>query len=257
MDFGLKGKTALVTGAAGGIGGAIARDLAKEGVNLSLCYHKNKCDELVAEIKQIGREVIAVQADVSQVDDVRAAVKSTHEKFGRIDILVNNAGLGIAGSVEDTTVEDWDRVMAINLKSVFLFSQATLKYMKQQKWGRIINIGSVVAKNSTNARPWLDPQSSSRFGGGVYAASKAGVHTLTRTLAKELASFGITVNCIAPGPTKSNMLPVLADALREQIPVGRMGMPEEISAFVVLMASERAGFVTGEVMDINGGLWMD
>lgn len=257
MDFGLRGKTAIVTGAAGGIGGAIARDLAREGVKLSLSYHTKDCNELVDEIKQYGPEVIAIQADVSKANDVKRLVQSTYDKFGRIDILVNNAGIGIRGSVEDTTEEDWDRIMAINLKSIFLLSKAVMRYMKQQRWGRIINIGSVVAKTSTNARPWIDPQSSSKTGGGAYAASKAGVHTITNTLAKELASFGITVNCIAPGPVKTPMTPALPEPMKDQVPVGRIGEPEEISAFVVLLASERASFITGETIDVNGGLWMD
>jgi NAD(P)-dependent dehydrogenase (short-subunit alcohol dehydrogenase family) len=257
MDFGLKGKTAIVTGAAGGIGGAIARDLAAEGVKLALCYHMKECNELLEEIKRYGHEVIAIQGDVSKPDEAKALVQSTYERFGKIDILVNNAGIGVRGSVEDTTEEDWDRIMAINLKSIFLLSQAAIKYMKQQKWGRIINIGSVVAKTSTNARPWIDPESSSKTGGGAYAASKAGVHAFTNTLAKELAAFGITVNCIAPGPIQTPMVPTLPEPMRDQVPVGRIGKPEEISAFVVLVASERGGFITGETIDINGGLWMD
>lgn len=257
MDFGLKGRTAIVTGASGGIGGAIARDLAREGVNLALCYNLHECNELADEIRKSGQEVIVIKGDVSQAGEARKLVRSSYDKFGRIDILVNNAGIAVRGSIEDTKEEDWDRIMAVNLKSVFLLSQMVSPYMKRRKWGRIINIGSVVAKTSTNARPWVDPESPSKVGGGAYAASKAGVHALTTTLAKELVIYGITVNCIAPGPIKTAMVPTLPEPLKGQVPVGRIGLPEEISAFVVLLASGRGGFTTGEIIDINGGLWMD
>jgi len=257
MDFGLKGKTAILTGASGGIGGAIARDLAQEGVKLSLISHTKGCDALADEIRKSGQEVMTFKADVSKAADVKALVAATYEKFGRLDILINNAGMAIRGSVEDTSEEDWDRIMAVNLKSIFLLCKETIGYMKQQRWGRIINIGSVVAKTATNARPWLDPGSSGKTGGGAYAASKAGVHTITNTLAKELAAFGITVNCIAPGPIKTAMTPQLPEPMKDQMPISRIGEPEEISAFVVLLASKRAGFITGETIDINGGLWMD
>lgn len=158
MDFGLKGKIAIVTGAAGGIGGAVARDFAREGVNLSLPYHRKACTDLIEEIKGFGIETMTVHADICNANDIEALVQATYDRFGAIDILVNNAGAGLLGSVEDTTEEDWDRMMALNLKSVFLLSKAVLKHMKQQRWGRIINIGSVLAKTATNARPWIDPQ---------------------------------------------------------------------------------------------------
>jgi 3-oxoacyl-[acyl-carrier protein] reductase len=201
--------------------------------------------------------VIAIRGDVSRPDEAKGLVRASYERFGRIDILVNNAGIGLTGSVENTKIEDWDRVMEINLKSVFLLSKEVLGIMKEEKWGRIINIGSVVAKTATNARPWIDPESSNQAGGAAYAASKAGVHAFTKTLAKELARFNVTVNCIAPGPIQTSMVPNLPEPLVGHIPVGRIGRAEEISAFVVLLASEIAGFVTGEIIDVNGGLWMD
>ncbi len=255
----IEGKVALVTGGAKRLGRHIALALAERGAELVIHYRDSarEAHEVLALLKKAGGKPVAVRGDVSIAADVDRIVETAMQTFGRIDILVNNAGVGKKGSVGDTTEEDWDRIMAVNLKSVFLLSKAVLDFMKQQKWGRIINIGSVVAKTSTNARPWLDPQSSSKAGGGVYAASKAGVHTITRTLAKELVAFGITVNCIAPGPISTPMVPALPEPLKEQMPVKRIGQPEEISAFVVLLASERAGFTTGEIIDVNGGLWMD
>jgi 3-oxoacyl-[acyl-carrier protein] reductase len=120
MDFGLKGRTAIVTGASGGIGAAIARDLAREGVSLALCYNLHECNELADEIRESGQEVIVIKGDVSKADEVSKLVRSSYDKFGRIDILVNNAGIAVRGSIEDTKEEDWDRIMAVNLKSVFL-----------------------------------------------------------------------------------------------------------------------------------------
>ena len=257
MDFNLKGRVAIVTGAAGGIGRAIAWDLAKEGVHLSLSYHIKDCNDLAEAIRKLGPKAITTQADLTKAEDVERLVKATHVHFGRIDILVNNAGRGMKGSIEDTSEEKWDRIMAINLKSVFLLSKSVMGYMKQQRWGRIINLGSAIAKTSSNARPWIDPQNSSKTGGGAYGTSKAGVLSLTRTLAKELAAFGITVNCIAPGPIKTEMTPVLPEPARDHVPLGRIGEPEEVSAYVVLLASARGSFTTRKTIDVNGGTWMD
>jgi NAD(P)-dependent dehydrogenase (short-subunit alcohol dehydrogenase family) len=257
MNFGLKDKVAIVTGASGNIGEAIARDFVQEGVKLSLIYHTKKCDELATKLEKAGSEVMIYKADVSKAKDVTTLVDATYEKFGRIDILVNNAGIAIKGSVEETTEEEWDKIMTVNLKSVFLLSKETLKHMKKQRWGRIINIGSLVAKTGTNARPWIDPCNSSQTSGGAYAASKAGVHIFTNTLAKESAAYRIAVNCIAPGPIKTSMTPVLPKPLNDQMPISRIGESNEISALVVFLASKRAAFITGETIDINGGIWMD
>jgi len=258
MDFGLEGKIAIVTGASGGIGAAIAKDLAREGVNLSLSYNSHRCDELLEEIKEFGVKAIAVKADVSSSGEIKGLVEATYKAFSGVDILVNNAGMGrVRGPIEELNEDDWDRLMAVNLKSIFLICKAVIPHLKKRGWGRIINIGSVMAKVGTNARPWLEPDSIRNSSSGAYVASKAGVHALTITLAKELAGFGITVNCIAPGPTKTNMVPSLPEHMKELVPVGRIGLPEEIGAFAVLLASQRAGFITGEIIDVNGGLWMD
>ena len=257
MDMGLEGKIAIVTGASGSIGEAIALDLAKEGVNLSLCYNSHSCERLIEEIKKSGRKAVMFKTDLSKSNEVRQIAQFTYEKFGKIDILVNNAGTGLKGSIENMREEDWDRIMTVNLKSVFLLSQVVMQYMKKNGWGRIINIGSCVVKTGTNAQPWIDPQTSNLSSGAAYVASKAGVHAFTKTLAKEVAAFGITVNCVAPGPIKTPMFSVLPDFMKQQIPLQRLGTPQEISTFVVMLASETARYITGEIVDVNGGLWMD
>ncbi len=253
----IAGKVALVTGVAGGIGTAICRTLAREGADLSLVWHRRGCDTLAEEIRALGRRVILTQADVVDAKGVQAALDRTVEDFGRLDVLVNNAGMAYRGSVEAMPEEAWDRILAVNLKSVFLFCRAAIPVMRRQGGGAIINMGSVLGKNGGNARPWLNPAEMDRVAGANYAASKAAIHCFTKTLAKELAASGITVNAVAPGPIETEMTTGFPEELRQAIPLGRMGLPEEVAGAVLYLASPEARFVTGEILDVNGGLWMD
>jgi len=186
---------------------------------------------------------------VSDWDQVRAAAAKVLEEFGRIDILVNNAGICNKSSIEDLDPDDWDKVLAVNLKGTFLCSKAVMGAMKRQRWGRVINLGSVAGKV-----------------GGIavaasYSASKAGVMCFTKSLAKELGPYGVTVNALAPGQIDTEMGRMLDGGSYErflpQIPLGRVGQVEDVAQAALFLASEGAGFITGEIMDINGGLFMD
>jgi 3-oxoacyl-[acyl-carrier protein] reductase len=245
------GKTAIVTGAAGGIGGAIARSLAQEGAKLALI------DRQPLDAKALGGEAVAFQVDITHRAAVEEMVRATKEKFGRIDILVTAAGVVSFGAAATLTEAEWDRVIAINLKGVFLCCQAVIPTLRERRGGRIVNIGSIIGKNGGNARPWLDPDEQDRSSNIAYGASKAGVHALTLFLARELASDGITVNAVAPGPIKSAMTTAFPDALKAAIPVGRMGTAADVAEAVKFLASDAASFITGEIVDVNGGMWGD
>ena len=199
----------------------------------------------------------AYAADLADAEQVRAAVAQTLADFGRIDCLVTAAGVTSLGSFESISVEEWDRVHAINLRGVFLANQAMIAPMRQQQFGRIVNIGSVLAKNGGNLRPWIDPGEQQRAGNAAYGAAKAGVHALTLYLTKELAVHGVTVNAVAPGPIASPMTTGFPEALVRQIPAGRLGQPVEVARALAWLCSRQAAFVTGEIIDVNGGLWMD
>jgi NAD(P)-dependent dehydrogenase (short-subunit alcohol dehydrogenase family) len=251
-----KSKTAIVTGANGSIGGAICRRLAAEGCSIGLVDIK-PCTELAAYIRRVGSQVVDVPADVANGKEVTAAVRAATESLGGLDIIVNAAGITSFGSAAALTEGEWDRVVAINLKGVFLACQAAIEPLRARGGGRIVNIGSVLGKNGGNARPWLNPDEQNNAGNVAYGISKAGVHAMTFYLARELASSGITVNCVAPGPIASPMTKTFPKTLASLIPLGRLGDPAEVAAAVAFLASDEAAFITGEVLDINGGSWGD
>lgn len=253
---GLDGRVALVTGAAGGIGRAVSLALAREGADLAL-LDVDAPEALRREATALGRRAFALDADVSDRSRVHEAVARTSDLLGRLDILVNVAGVVSFGAAATLDEAEWDRVIDVNLKGTFLCCQAVIPAMCAQNWGRIINLGSVVGKNGGNARPWVDASEQDRASNVAYGASKAGVHALTAFLARELASSGITVNAIAPGPIASAMTTSLPAALKALIPLGRMGQAEDVANAAVFLASSRAGFITAEIIDVNGGMWAD
>ncbi|MEH7882806.1 3-oxoacyl-[acyl-carrier-protein] reductase [Bacillus sp. JJ1609] len=245
----LEGKVALVTGASRGIGREIAFELAREGASVAVNYagSEAKALELVDEIKALGREAFAIQADVSNSDSVNEMVKEAVERFGKLDILVNNAGITKDNLLMRMKESEWDDVININLKGVFLCTKAVTRQMMKQRSGRIINISSVVGV-SGNA------------GQANYVAAKSGVIGLTKTAAKELSSRGITVNAIAPGFITTDMTDKLNEEVTaemlKQIPLARFGEPKDIARAVVFLASEDSNYITGQTLNINGGMVM-
>jgi len=245
----LEGKVALVTGASRGIGREIALELAREGCNVAVNYSGSeaKANEVVDEIKGLGREAIAVQCNVSDSDAVQAMVKETIGQFGSVDILVNNAGITKDNLLMRMKEAEWDDVININLKGVFLCTKAVTRQMMKQRSGRIINISSIVG---VSGNP----------GQANYVAAKSGVIGLTKTTAKELAPRGITVNAIAPGFISTDMTDQLPDDVRnemlKQIPLSRFGDPRDIAKVVTFVASESASYMTGQTLHIDGGMVM-
>jgi len=246
------GRIALVTGGAGAIGRATARALAARGATVIAA------DIGGFETNSDAADAFAeVQLDVTRKADVAAVVGRTVEAHGGIDLLVNVAGVVSHGTAEDLAEAEWDRVLDINLKGTFLCCQAVMPVMKARRYGRIVNIGSVVGKNGGSARPWLDPGEQLRSGNVAYGVSKAGVHAMTAFLAKELAAHGVTVNAVAPGPVATTMITNYPQALRALVPVGRMGTLDDVIDAVLFLLSERCGYITGEILDVNGGMWCD
>ncbi|OAG93389.1 3-oxoacyl-[acyl-carrier-protein] reductase [Ferroacidibacillus organovorans] len=245
----LQNRVAIVTGASGGIGSATARELAEAGTRLVLAYHHGgeRAEALAAEIRARGGECTVAQADVSTKEGAGILAKTAVEAYGGIDILVNNAGVTRDGLFLRMKEEDWDQVIDTNLKSVFLCSQAASKYLMRSAYGRIINIGSVVGLTG-NA------------GQANYVAAKAGLVGLTKTLARELAARKVTVNVIAPGYITTRMTesiaPELSEKMAEQIPLGRLGQPGDVAALIRFLAGDRASYITGQVLQVDGGLVM-
>ena len=239
----LTGKIALVTGASRGIGRAIALALASAGADVAVNYLSSvdKAGAVAAAIQAAGRRSLAIQADVSRADDVRALVDRTRASLGAVDILVNNAGIIRPQKIEDITERDWDDLMTANLKSCFLVTQAVLPEMRARTWGRIINLSSVAAQ----------------IGGVVgphYAASKAGMLGMTRFYARRLASEGITVNAIAPALIDTEMVSSNPNATADLIPVGRFGAVGEVADVAVMLATN--AYMTGQTINVNGGWFL-
>jgi 3-oxoacyl-[acyl-carrier protein] reductase len=252
----LIGKTAIITGGSGSIGSAIALSLAEQGCNVAL-LDLAAAEGAAASIRSVGRTAHVCSIDLTNTANTQTAIREAVGALGGLDILVNAAGIVSTGSLSSLAENEWDRVIEINLKSVFICCQAAIDPLKLRGSGRIINIGSVLGKNGGNARPWIDPSEQERSGNVAYGVSKAGVHMLTSYLARELAAFNITVNAVAPGPIATAMTADLPDSLKALIPVGRMGKPEDVAAAVAFLASDSAAFITGEILDVNGGLWSD
>lgn len=246
----LSDRVALVTGSGRGIGRAIALKLAEVGATVVVNDIGDAVESVVGEIKAMNRQSLAILADVSSSPDVTRLVEETIAACGRVDILVNNAGISRDQLVLRMSDEDWDKVLAVNLKSVFLCTRAVLRHMSKQRWGRIISIASIVgvAGNPGQAN---------------YASAKAGIIGFTRTVAKEMAPRGVTANAIAPGFIETEMTQQLKEdwkqEFKKRIPLGYFGSPRDVAEAVAFLASEEARYITGQVLGVDGGMaisWM-
>lgn len=239
----LTGRLALVTGGNRGIGRAVALALAGAGADVAIGYHARTADaeETTRAIAALGRKAIAIQADVARADDIRRMIDTTRRELGDVDVLINNAGIIRPQPLDAITEQDWHELIAANLTSVFLATQAVLPAMRAKSWGRIINLSSVAAQ----------------LGGVVgphYAASKAGLHGLTHSYAALLAKEGITVNTIAPALIKTEMVTSNPRARADLLPVGRFGEVDEVADVALMLV--RNGYITGQTINVNGGWYM-
>ena len=246
MDF--KGQVGIVTGGTRGIGKAIAAELARKGVNLVVAARtRETAHEVAVSLSTQDVKVLGMKLDVSNAEEVEKVFEATRKEFGRVDILVNNAGITKDGLLMRMSEDAWDAVMDINLKGVFLCSREAIKDMTRQRYGRIINITSVAAFMGNP-------------GQANYSASKAGIVGFTKTVAREYAVRGVTVNAVAPGfieTAMTDVLPVnIKDEMKKLIPLGRFGTVNDVAQAVVFLASPDAGYITGQVIHVNGGMYM-
>lgn len=245
----LKGKNALVTGGSRGIGKAIVLELAREGANVALTYISNedRAKEVIGEVESYDVKGLAIKADVSKEEEVNNMIEIVNSELGGIDILVNNAGITKDNLLIRMKTEDWDDVINTNLKGVYLCTKAVVRGMMKKRYGKIVNIASVVGI-SGNA------------GQGNYSASKAGIIGFTKSIAKELGSRGININGVAPGFVETDMTNVLNEKIKEemlnQIPLKRFARPEDIANVVVFLCSEKANYITGQIINVDGGMLM-
>ena len=244
----ISSRVAIVTGGGQGIGRQISLKLAENGAIIVVCdINIDTAKEVAGEIEKNGGKSLAVHTNITSSEDVSTLIDQTLSTFGRIEILVNNAGITRDNLIMRMAEADWDQVLSINLKGAFLCSQAVLRPMIKQRWGRIVNIASVVGVMG-NA------------GQANYASSKAGVIGLTKTIAKEVASRGITANAIAPGFIDTGMTDKLSDTVKQeairQIPIGSFGMPTDVANAVAFFASEESHYITGQVLNVDGGMFM-
>ena len=245
--FDLSGKAALVTGASRGIGRSIALAMAEHGADVAVNYNRSKdeAEQVKAEIEKLGVKAISVQANVTIPEDVTRMVDETKSEFGKVDILVNNAGFNRDTLILRMSLADWDEVMELNLRAVFLCTKAVLRTMMKQRWGRVINIGSVSGL-------------AGNVGQANYAAAKAGLVGFTRAVAREMGSRNVTANLVMPGlvitELTKDIRQEIIDGVKQRLLVDRMGTPEDISACVVYLASDEAEYITGQVLSVDGGL---
>jgi 3-oxoacyl-[acyl-carrier protein] reductase len=245
----LQDKVAIVTGGSRGIGRGICLVLAQEGAKVVVNYvaHPLAAQEVVRAIQEIGEHAMAFEADVANAEMVSRMVNASTEHFGRVDILVNNAGIATHALVVEMTEGDWDQVLDVNLKGAFLCSRAVLPHFTNQRSGSIVNIASLVSRMGS-------------YQHAHYAASKAGLLAFTMSLAKEVGQFNIRVNAISPGRIESDMEPERQARERDkwiaETPLGRMGEPQDIGKVVAFLCSDTASFITGETVNVNGGIWM-
>lgn len=247
-EFDLTGKASIVTGAGRGIGKSMALGLAKAGSNVVLCSRtESELNEVAEEVKGYGRKALVIPCDVTKPEDIQHVIDQTVEEFGQIDVLINNAGMTKKVAAEDYSLEDWSKIINVNLTGVFLFAQAVGKQMIKQKAGKIINISSIASQTALT-------------GSVAYCASKGGVNMITKVLAVEWAKYGIQVNGIAPAFIETPLVQGVMEArkgIKEQIegrtPLARLGKPEEIVGASVFLASDASSYLTGETIFIDGG----